>query len=292
MKQLNQVLTAILFCSTSSLAQESNEEVEPPKASVRFMAIGYKPKPTFKKATAEDIKRIVEAQGSVGANGEDIAGLYEGVPIIQPVVEDAVPPKWLETSLTKEEENLGTQAQKATIGFNKVGGKFEIFANRKISLNKKDFKPSYVSLPAMRPNSENLVLLFPKAKGPRYWAEVPRAVHFDLSTDEYAGKSLIFKNFTKVEVLVEIANKKENVPAGKTVYFDDLPTGKSLLYRVSANKGKFVIKYSKLPLFEDKMIFQMLLPQHDEIGTDIKKPRIEQIVIDKPTLITIADEEI
>ncbi len=266
------------------------QEEEPPKAKVSIMALGFRPNVKFKKATQKDIDKIVSIEGETNEFGDSVAAGYTGAAILQLPDKGAVPPASLELPLTVEEAEKGKSPSTVVVGFNSSRGQSEVFANRRIGLKQKGEDTPFVTIPPLKKDSDNLILLIPRGKAPGYWLKPPKSIHYDLSTEEYVGKNLVVKNLTGLPTQIELHDKKVTVRPGKTHSFEDLPTGKRLLYRVSVNKGKSVIRYTRIILYEERLLVQLLLPQYKESKT-AKALRIEEIVLNRPVLSEPEPEE-
>lgn len=264
-----------------SSAQSEKIEESPPTARVSVMAYGFKPEPQFKLATEADIKRIVAERGELDEFGDSVADQLRGEALFVPPDKDVLPPGNLNFPLTEEQLKLGDPPETLAVGFNSVGSKKEIVAGININLNRDRENSPYVRIPALTKDTDNLLLLIPRGEAPKYWAKPPRVIHYNFSTEEYSEKSFVFKNLTRTDAQVEIDKQKVLIKPGKTHYFENLPTGKHILYRVSTDKGKSVIKYSRILLYDDRMFVQMLMPQHREVNSRLKY-RLAQFIVETP----------
>ncbi len=278
------IIMLSVLVQTLCYAQEATEEEEkPPMARVSLMAYAFKPQTEFKVATEDQVKALVDKLGEFDSNGESVADRYRGAAIIQTPKKDTLPPPSLQMPLTKEQQEKGLSPDSIPIGFNGVGGGQDILANRSIPLKKNGEEDTYVQIPSLEPDTDNLLLLIPRGEAPTYWSEKPRVIHYNFSTEKYVGKNFVFKNLTRTKATVELHDQKVTIDAGKTHTFEGLPTGKRVLYRVSTNNGKSVINFTRVILYEERLLIQMMMPQHKEIK---KGPpyRLTRFVINHPTI--------
>ena len=268
---------------------EQAQEEKPPMARVAVMAYGYVAPNKFRIATEEDVQRLAGGEDGIDDNGDSIADQIRGNAVLIPKEEGTFPPSSLELPLTEKQLEEGVAPGALRVGFNNVSSQVDVFANVRLDLNKKGEKDAYIQMPALREDSDNLLLLVPRGEAPKYWIEKPRVIHYDFSSEKYVGKNFVFKNLTRTEVQLELHDEKVMLKAGGTHTFKDIPTGKSILYRVSTNKGKSVIEYTRLVLYDKKLLIQLMLPQHKEIKNG-KRYRLAKLVFDRPTLPTAKED--